>query len=206
MKRITTARIRRAGVSDILERGVPAGVIRASRMSRAIGRLPLGYPTSRAGGHMSRSMKSLVVACFTSCALLVPAAFAGSAGAVPSNLATAATSCPPPGSNSLCLYGGKNFDHLLEKIMPGNCASFVFLLGRGSGHNASESARNHTNCWAALVYNVGKVQFCVKEWMRPNSSDGTITPLDNIDGIQFYTHQPRRPLPFCYDGSKPPPS
>lgn len=142
-------------------------------------------PSARSGGIVRRSRMPVVLGAAL-CAVMLPSSAGATAvphgpvrTAVNSNgTATAAASCPSSGS--ICFYDSQNFNNLLGWVTPSSCTNTYTLPWR----NVAESVRNRTGCRAYLFFYCGN-DLCYSEWMRPNSEDGTIAPLNAIDAVGF---------------------
>jgi hypothetical protein len=99
---------------------------------------------------------------------------------------SSAANCP---SASILLYDHKDFQQLLACAGPFTNCNEKFELPNDLKYKV-ESVRNWTGCQLFLMYycdDSNKKDLCHKEWMRPYSEDGTITPLNKIVALQLAT-------------------
>jgi hypothetical protein len=102
------------------------------------------------------------------------------AGVLTGGPAQAAGSCPSSGA--ICWYDSQNFNNFLAYSLTNTCDQHgAFVLLPAAYRNNIESVRNRTGCGLFLYYYCG-TSICHNEWMAPNSEDGTISPLNAIDG------------------------
>jgi len=88
-----------------------------------------------------------------------------------------------PNAGFICFYDSTNFNNFLWQVgIVGSCdghGQFVALADQY--RNRVESVRNRTGCGVFLYYYCG-TSICHNEWMAPYTEDGTISPLNAIDG------------------------